>query len=224
MYVWTLPVGQDKLYLTWVRMADPFWNRCAYILVMIFCTMFCRRRSHLVKIFSRDTLNAVKTVKARFLCDESFVCCFIRHPENPAGENQHNGNNRWLHRWNKIKESMRFWWVERFHFLQLYRNNRFLQTPEEGLLTGGYHNKMILWNWPKKTLMLYYVLLQLTCSCHCCWPSSFLPSRVASRRAQGFSNEVNILESIRRVFFQRQVCIWNKCARDHFSAKVLFAL
>ena len=75
--------------------------------------------------------------------------------------------------------------------------------------------------WPfeirqKKTLILYYVLLQLTCSCHCCWPSSFLPSRVASKRAQGFSSEVDILESIRRVFVQRQVCIWNKCARDHF--------
>ena len=95
-------------------------------------------------------------------------------------------------------------------------NNRFLQTPEDGLLRGGCHYKTILWNWPKKTLILYYVLLQLTCSCHCCWPSSFLPSRVASKRAQGFSSEVDILESIRRVFVQRQVCIWNKCARDHF--------
>ena len=66
MYVWTLPVGLDKLYLTWVRMADPFWNRCPYVLVMIFCTIFCWRRSHLIKIFSRDTLNAGKTVKARF--------------------------------------------------------------------------------------------------------------------------------------------------------------
>ena len=75
---------------------------------------------------------------------------------------------------------------------------------------------MVPWNSPKKTLILYYVLLQLTCSCHCCWPSSFLPSRVASKRAQGFSSEVDILESIRRVFVQRQVCIWNKCARDHF--------
>ena len=124
----------------------------------------------------------------------------------------------------KSKSSMRFWWVQRFHFLQLDMNNRFLQPPEEGLLRGGCHNKMILWNWPKKTLMLYYVLLQLTCSCYCCWPSSFLPSRVASKRAQGFSSEVDILESIRHVFFQRQVCIWNKCARDHFSRKFLFAL
>ena len=89
-------------------------------------------------------------------------------------------------------------------------NNRFLQTPEEGLLRAGYHNKMILWNWPKKTLMLYYVLLQLTCSCHCCWPSSFLPSRVASKRAQGFSNNIDILEIIRHVCAQRQVYIWNK--------------
>ena len=111
---------------------------------------------------------------------------------------------------------MRFWWVQRFHFLQLYMNNRFLQTPEERLLRRGCQYKMILCNWPKKTLILYYVLLQLTCSCHCCWPSSFLPSRVASKRAQGFSSEVDILESIRRVFVQRQVCIWNKCARDHF--------
>ena len=36
-------------------------------------------------------------------------------------------------------------------------------------------------------------------------------SRVASKRAQGFSNKVDILEIIRHVFFQRQVtCIWNK--------------
>ena len=89
-------------------------------------------------------------------------------------------------------------------------NNRFLQPPEEGLLRGGCHNKMILWNWPKKTLMLYYVLLQLTCSCYCCWPSSFLPSRVASKRAQGFSNSIDILEIIRHVCAQRQVYIWNK--------------
>ena len=99
-----------------------------------------------------------------------------------------------------------------------------LQPPEDGLLRGGCHYKTILWNWPKKTLILYYVLLQLTCSCHCCWPSSFLPSHVASKRAQGFSSEVDILESIRHVFFQRQVCIWNKCARDHFPRKFLFAL
>ena len=72
--------------------------------------------------------------------------------------------------------------------------------------------------------MFYFVLLQLTCSCHCCFPSSFLPSRVASKRAQGFSSEVDILESIRHVFFQRQVCIWNRCVRDHFSRKFLFAL
>ena len=40
--------------------------------------------------------------------------------------------------------------------------------------------------------MLYFVLLQLTCN----WtgPSSFLPSRVSSKRAQGFSSEVDILE------------------------------
>ena len=66
IYVLTLPVGQDKLYLTWVRMADPFWNRSAYIPVMILCTIVCRRRSHLIKIFSRDALNTGKTVKARF--------------------------------------------------------------------------------------------------------------------------------------------------------------
>ena len=119
---------------------------------------------------------------------------------------------------------MRFWGVQRFHFLQLYMKSRFLQPPEDGLLRGGCQNKMILWNWPKKTWMLYFVLLQLTCSYHCRWPSSFLPSRVASKRAQGFSSEVDILESIRHVFFQRQVCIWNKCARDHFSRKFLFAL
>ena len=89
---------------------------------------------------------------------------------------------------------------------------------------GGCQNKVILWNWPKKTWMFYFVLLQLTCSCHCCWPSSFLPSCVASKRAQGFSSEVDILESIRHVFFQRQVCIWNKWARDHFSRKFLLAL
>ena len=111
---------------------------------------------------------------------------------------------------------MRFWWVQRFHFLQLYMNNRFLQTPEERLLRRGCQYKMILCNWPKKTLILYYVLLQLTCSCHCCWPSSFLPSPVSSKRAQGFSSEVDILETIRHVFFQRQVCIWKKCARDHY--------
>ena len=119
---------------------------------------------------------------------------------------------------------MRFWGVQRFHFLQLYMNSRFLQPPEDGLLRGGGQNKIILWNWPKRTWMLYFVLLQLTCSCHCRWPSSFLPSRIASKRAQGFSSEVDILESIRHVFFQRQVYIWNKCARDHFPRKFLFAL
>ena len=69
MYVWRLPVGQDKLYLTWVRMANPFWNRCPYILVMIFCALFCWRRSHLVKIFSRDALNTGKSL--------SFVVSFF---------------------------------------------------------------------------------------------------------------------------------------------------
>ena len=103
-------------------------------------------------------------------------------------------------------------------------NSRFLKPPEDRLLRGGCQYKMILWNWPKKTLISYYVLLQLTCSCHCCWPSSFLPSRVASKRAQGFSSEVDILEIIHHVFVRRQVCIWNKCARNHFSAKFLFAL
>ena len=43
--------------------------------------------------------------------------------------------------------------------------------------------------------MLYFVLYSWrVCSCHCCWPSSFLPSRVASNRAQGFSSKVDILE------------------------------
>ena len=41
---------------------------------------------------------------------------------------------------------------------------------------------------------IFLCTLPLTCSCHCCWPSSFLPSRVASNRAQGFSSEVDILE------------------------------
>ena len=53
---------------------------------------------------------------------------------------------------------MRFWGVQRFHFLQLYMNNCFLQPPEDGLLRGGCLYKMTLWNWPKRTLMSYYVL------------------------------------------------------------------
>ena len=52
---------------------------------------------------------------------------------------------------------MRFWGVQRFHFLQLM-NNRFLQPPEDGLLRGDCQYRMILWNWPKKTWMSYYVL------------------------------------------------------------------
>ena len=39
-----------------------------------------------------------------------------------------------------------------------------------------------------------FCTLQLTCSCHCCWPSSFLPCRVSSKRAQGFSNNIDILD------------------------------
>ena len=37
-------------------------------------------------------------------------------------------------------------------------------------------------------------------------------------------SEIDLLESIRHVFFQGQVCIWNKCARYDFSRKFLFAL
>ena len=105
---------------------------------------------------------------------------------------------------------MRFWGVQRFHFFNCTWTIVFYS-----------HTKMDVWGevasirWcfeidPKKTWTVLLRALQLTCNCHCCWPSLFLPSRVASKRAQGFSNKVDILEIIRQVCFQRQVCIWNK--------------
>ena len=95
------------------------------------------------------------------------------------------------------------------------------------------HPKMEVWwevasiKWSlkltQKDVNVILCTLQLTCNCHCCWPSSFLLSGVASKRAQGFSSEVDILESIRHVFFQRYAFEIN-VPRDHFSAKFLFAL
>ena len=89
---------------------------CLHILVKIFCGIFCRRESHLVNIFDRNTLNAGETVNARFQLDKSFVDCRILHPEASANKHYHHRQKRWPDRWNKIKESMRSWGVYGFHF------------------------------------------------------------------------------------------------------------
>jgi len=58
-----------------------------------------------------------------------------------------------------------------------------------------FDGKLPIYNDPlklaQKDVSVILCTLQLTCSCHCGWPSSFLPSHVASKRAQGsFSSEV----------------------------------
>ena len=114
---------------------------------------------------------------------------------------------------------MRFWGVQRFHFLQLYMNNRFLQPPEDGLLRGDCQYKMILWNWPKKTWMSYYVLNSWRVAAIAVdLPHSYLLA-LHQNVLKASAAEGEILEIIRHIFFQRQVCISNKCARDHFSSK-----
>ena len=110
--------------------------------------------------------------------------------------------------WNqRVDEILR---SSKMSFLQLYMNNRFLQPHEDGRLRRGCQYKMMLWNWPKRHDLFFYVLYSWRVAAIVVKPSLFLPSRVASKRAQGFSNKVDILEIIRHVCFQRQVCIWNK--------------
>ena len=87
----------------------------------------------------------------------------------------------------------------------------FSTATEDGLLRGDCQYKMILWNWPKKTWMSYYVLNSWRVAAIAVdLPHSYLLA-LHQKRAQGFSSEVDILESICHIFFQRQVCIWNKC-------------
>ena len=72
--------------LTWC-ITDPFGYMCLNLLIKISCCSFCRWKRYPVSIFSRDTLNAGEKVNARFQRYQSFVCCFILHPETSANEN-----------------------------------------------------------------------------------------------------------------------------------------
>ena len=71
---------------TWC-ITDPFGYMCLNLLIKISCCSFCWWKRYPVRIFSRDTLNAGEKVDARFQPDQSFICCFILHPETSADKN-----------------------------------------------------------------------------------------------------------------------------------------
>ena len=105
---------------------------------------------------------------------------------------------------------MRFWGVQRFHFFNCTWTIVFYS-----------HTKMDVWGevasirWcfeidPKRHGPFFYVLYSWRVTAIAVdLPCSYLLA-FASKRAQGFSNKVDILEIIHQVCFQRQVCIWNK--------------
>ena len=73
---------------------------------------------------------------------------------------------------------------------------------------------------PRLIVNVSFCTLQLTCSCHSCWPSSFLPTRVSSKRAQSrlqqwsrYFRNLSVMSSSKSRY-----CIWNKCARNHFKS------